>query len=576
MNGDGKPDIVTVNQTGGTVSVLLGAGDGTYGLNTDYPTGGNPKAVALVDVNGDGKLDIVTANSSDNTVSVLIGNGNGTFKARVDYTTGSAPSFLTLADTNGDGKLDIVTVNASAGTISILAGNGNGTFNAKTDYAVGYSPTSVAVMDVNKDAIPDLVVLTSYSSAVSVFIGNGDGTFKSKLNYPTGSAPVGMVVADVNKDGIPDIMTANSGSSTVSVLIGKGDGTFKAKVDYAVGGVPATIALADINSDGNPDVITANSSNYSVSVLTGKGDGTFNPDSDYLTDYVPQSVAVADVNGDGKPDLVTANPGTNSVTVLLNVFAAQPLHTLIYENSVTNDVVAWQLSGTTDTGSRTLYAQGIGLEWKIVGFADVTGNGYPALIWQRSTNGDVVYWQTDGTKPTAVRGFLSYGAQVGPEWKIVAVGDITGDGKPDLIWQNSINGNVVYWQMSGTQFVTSGLLAYGSQVGTEWKIVAVADVTGDGQNDLIWQNSINGNVVYWQMNGTQFVTSGFLAFGAQVGTEWKIVATTDVTGDGKPDLIWQNKNNGYVVYWQMNGTQHVGTGFITQGVPSVYRVVGLK
>ena len=199
----------------------------------------------------------------------------------------------------------------------------------------------------------------------------------------------------------------------------------------------------------------------------------------------------------------------NGANLLADLSAAAS-HNLIWENSVSNDVVSWQFNGVADTGNRTYLSQDIPLDWHIVGSADITGNGYPALIWQNRVSGDVVYWQFNGTTHTAT-GFLSQG--IPPDWKVVAVADITGDGKPDLIWQNSLNGNVVYWQMNGTQFVNSGFLSYGAQVGPEWKVVAVADVTGDGEPDLIWQNSVNGSVVYWQMNGTQYVSNGFLAQG---------------------------------------------------------------
>jgi hypothetical protein len=78
------------NGQSSTVSVLLGAGDGTFAANVDYQIGYVTSSVALGDLDGDGRLDIVATTwaSSSTTVSVLLGTGGGKFAANVDYTTG--------------------------------------------------------------------------------------------------------------------------------------------------------------------------------------------------------------------------------------------------------------------------------------------------------------------------------------------------------------------------------------------------------------------------------------------------------------------------------------------------------
>ncbi|HJW76162.1 MAG TPA: FG-GAP-like repeat-containing protein [Thermoleophilia bacterium] len=319
FNGDGKLDLVSANSGAGSVSILLGRGDGTFQASVDYATGAAPCSVATGDFNHDGKVDLAIANSGANTVSVLRGNGDGTFRAKVDYRTGSAPRSVDVRDIDGDGRQDVVTANSGANTVTILHGNGNGTFQNKVDYPTDAGPWSVEARDVNGDLKQDLVTANSGASSVSVLLGNGNGTFQARIDYPTGSAPRSVDVGDLNGDGKSDLVTANSGASSVSVLLGKGGGTFQAKVDYLTGSGPESVAIGDLNGDGEQDVVTANSGAgaNAVSVLSGRGDGTLQPRLDYIVGATPRSVAVADLNGDGKLDLVTANYDAGTISVLL-------------------------------------------------------------------------------------------------------------------------------------------------------------------------------------------------------------------------------------------------------------------
>jgi hypothetical protein len=125
-----------------------------------YSTGLAPVNVAVADFNGDGLPDLVTANVDAGTVSVLLGNGDGSFKQHVDYPAGG-PTVRAVAtgDFNGDGVPDLVTLNPNTGNVYVLLGNGDGSFGPPTPYfAGGIGASSVAVGDLNGDGIPDLVV----------------------------------------------------------------------------------------------------------------------------------------------------------------------------------------------------------------------------------------------------------------------------------------------------------------------------------------------------------------------------------------------------------------------------------
>jgi hypothetical protein len=358
LNGDGKADVVVSNLAGpsstgnGMLGLLLGNGDGTFKPVRSFGSGGyGATSVVIADLNGDGIPDVLVANtcasSSDctsGTVSVLLGKGNGAFKSPVTYRSGGQVAVsIAVADVNGDGKLDLLVANQGGesngdGLVSVFLGNGDGTFQAPATYDAGDSVTSsLAVADFNSDRKADLVVANSGHATVNVLLGNGDGTFQGAVVYGAGGdIPAAVAVADLNGDGKRDIVVANWYSGTLAVLLGNGNGTFQAAVPYSSGGSsPGSLVIADINGDGKLDLVAANcgssqngygcgETNGVVSVLLGNGDGTFQPAVAFSSGgFNDISVAVADLNGDGKPDLLVGNQGggkndDGSVGVLFN------------------------------------------------------------------------------------------------------------------------------------------------------------------------------------------------------------------------------------------------------------------
>jgi hypothetical protein len=85
------------------VSVLLGNGDGSFQPQQSFAVGSFPYSLAVADLNGDGKPDVVTANDSSNDVSVLLGYGDGSFQAAGFFPASSGPFSVAVADVNGDG-----------------------------------------------------------------------------------------------------------------------------------------------------------------------------------------------------------------------------------------------------------------------------------------------------------------------------------------------------------------------------------------------------------------------------------------------------------------------------------------
>jgi Bacterial Ig-like domain (group 3)/FG-GAP-like repeat len=577
FNGDGKADLVVANQcpqskcNSGSVTVLVGNGDGTFQTKQSYASGGyEGYSVAVGDVNGDGNADLIVANGCQSAnqcgngeIGVLLGNGDGTFQSAKSYSSGGVvASSVVIADVNKDGRADLVVTNqcldssCTSGGVSVLLGNGNGTFQTAQSYASGgVTAVSVAVGDFNGDHKMDLVVANQCQSSgncngnVGVLLGNGKGTFQTAQTYSSGGyRAVSVAVDDFNGDRTADLVVANQCQSSgncsngsAGVLLGKGDGTFQSAVNYASGGNnAAAVAVSDLNRDGQTDLVLANQcqianncSDGSISVLLGNGDGTFQPAQSYASDGVfAVSIDTGDWNGDRKADLVVVNQcqtGSNcngTVTILLG-----------------NGDGTFQVPPSYNSG---------GYDADSVAAGDLNGDGNLDLVvanlcqsnnCNRGNNGNVsvLLGNGDGTFQAA----QSYATQ-GFGSSSVAIGDFDGDGNADVVVANQCStsdcksGGSVSVLLGTGNGKLQAAKTYSSGANTPLS-VAVADFDKDGDLDLAVANQCqdsscqNGavSVLLGNGNGTFRAARVYASAGYQTNS----VAVGDFNGDGNPDLV---------------------------------------
>jgi hypothetical protein len=551
LNGDGKPDLVVANSGSNTVSVLLntmapGATAPSFAAQKTFATGSHPASVAVADFNGDGRPDLVVANYGSNTVLVLLnttaaGASTPSFAAQETFAAGSKPGFVAVSDLNGDGRPDLVVADYGSNTVSVLLnmtapGSTTPSFAAQETFATGITPRSVAVADFNGDGKPDLVVANYGSNTLSVLLnttapGASTASFAAQQTFAAApsSFPTSVAVADFNGDGKPDLVVANYVSSTVSVLLnttapGARTASFAAQQTFDAGGAaPAYLAVADLNGDGKPDLAVTDLGSVSVvlntrvPIMITPG---FAPQQTFASGSMPKSVAEVDLNGDGKPDLVVANEGDNTVSVLLNTTAPGA------------STPAFATQETFATGNAPIS----------VAVADVNGDGRPDLVVANNGSGTVsVLLNTTAPGATTPSFALQQTFATGTNPRSVAVADFNGDGKFDLVVANDGSGTVS--MLLNTTAPGATTLSFANQqtftTGNGPISVAVADVNGDGRPDLVVAN-LGSNTVSVLLNTTvpgatspSFIPQQTFA----TGTNPRSVAVADFSGDGKPDLV---------------------------------------
>jgi hypothetical protein len=307
---------------------------------------------------------------------------------------------------------------ASTGAVSVLRNLGDGRFAAAVNYPVFGMPEAIALGDVTGDGKPDLVVQDANRGAIGLLRNDGRGGFSGPGNYATDRYPNDVAIADLNGDGRNDIATAN-GTGTVSVLISaKPD--FAPHVDYPVGKGTGSIVAADLNGDGRTDLAVANwgipGEDGNVAVLWNRGDGTFDPAVTYLIGEhkLATGVAAGDLDGDGRPELVVV------------------------------DYTGWYLLVLTNLGNRSFAPTTeffAGTEPIAVAIGDMDGVSGPDLVcanYVMSGNGTANVLRNGGNARFSDPSL--YGAGASP--MDVAVGELNGDGRLDIVIANEVGGSV--------------------------------------------------------------------------------------------------------------------------------------
>jgi sugar lactone lactonase YvrE len=228
FNGDGHLDLAVANTFGADVTILLGHGDGTFVADNPatFSVGSYPVAIATADLNGDGNADLVVTNSGDGSVSVLLGNGDGTFQSQIVLTIPGYPDLTPVAvgDFNGDGISDFVVGDSESNDVYVFLGINGLTFQAPVSYTTGNAAFGIVAADFQGTGHLDLAVTNAADNTVSLLLnrGDGSGTFQAQVTFPVGSTPLGIAAGDLNGDGLPDLAVANASYAapfTASILL---------------------------------------------------------------------------------------------------------------------------------------------------------------------------------------------------------------------------------------------------------------------------------------------------------------------------------------------------------------------
>jgi hypothetical protein len=544
LNGDGRTDLIYTDYgatpTASTTHILLSNGDGTFTASQSIPTAG--ASIAVADFNHDGRADLawVWGAVGLGKAYLALGNGDGTFAPAQQLGTfailgTNAPQFLYVmgAQLHDAGYMDLLVEDAANPSLITLTSDESGTLVriVGTQLRSGIGPMATA--DLNGDGHTDLVIQSVTGGGADVFLGSSDGLLTPSGVYAGSTAAQSMFLYDVDDDGHPDLLLEGI-DGRIEILHGNADGSFSTTSEGGSGSADATTGLgghliAVTGASGQHIVYTATPAG--MSVLLGKSDLSLTLGGIYNAGPGRTSFATGDFNGDGVLDVAVDSPegiaillgdasgslgssrafaagkpalsgalgefsGTDDLDAVVNVAASQAL--LMHGNGDGTFVGA--VTPTTSKVSaapdpQVVNLPGAPLATVLVQVAMVTedldGDGnQDVIVAYDNSSADhahpkvaasnaiyIWYGNEDG----------GYGAPVvttpSRNFYQLAVADLNGDGRPDLIMSD---GYIVSVQnnLGGRVFGEEEHFLAGMGINS----ISAGDVNKDGYTDLVIAN----------------------------------------------------------------------------------------
>ena len=538
VDGDGRTDAVLANEFGLDV-LLQRAGVLTH---DHLITLDGAASVKVADVDGDGIADLVATAGAG--VVFIRGLGAGAFAPAVVVST-QQQAEVDLGDVTGDGRRDIVSCNGAVALV--FAQLPGGAFATRTQHSGDVVCASVAVGDVTGDGRADVSMVgvggTPSVGRLDVFAQQADGIIPetATTTYPTELSPGSVKTGDMNGDGRLDLVVVHQNQLWVGVHAQAPDHSLDPERLYRIpasSNMPQELAIGDANGDQRPDILiagrglamlwgqpaapstTTSTLKLATTAVTSPPIGAprplFSAPQNYDLRAAGDSVAAGDFNGDGRTDLAlstTNDRGDASVMNKLFLFYQAADGSLPRAVSFDTDGYSWGMGETT------------------VAAGDLDGDGATDLV-RRGSAGIDVFLQRSGT--FADRKFLEM-----PRVYRMDLGDLDGDGKADMVTTGP--GIRVYRSLGGGTFAppeTVLINEYRDQL-------AIGDVTGDGRPDLV---SVSGQAVevFRQLPDGSF---GAAERTTAAGDAYRLVAMTlgDLNADGRLDIAATYAASGQVV-----------------------------
>jgi len=437
------------------------------------------RAVLWADVNGDALADLLVAEPDSGQLTLHLQNADGTLGSAKTFPTLAGVSALAVSDWNKDGTNVIFVLSAEEHQIGMTKLDGNGRIAFPTILPFEGTPLAMSVGPLRPEAKPSLAVILDQDGKRVLAIRTADGqTRTQKLDDAFKSTPSSMTFMDANQDGLADLVVLIP-YDKIKVLLQTATNTFDEEDILPPGGSTGDpwLSAADVDGDGKMEMLLAQKNFIRAVVLESAPDRTTNGKPVW-------SFRVKDqINGaSSSARIVGAAPlrnGTNAVASLFLLDAQQKALTLCERDQAG----VWQVVRNLPlpvTDFAQLLAVGLGSnEPNSLAFNGVNAIGTMSLrgpVWELT--------ELDSYETPIEHGNLAD----------VISGDLTQDGRKDLVFLETaknyldlVSFDPPHKLVPGNRWQVFEERTFRSRRNDEMepREALVADVTGDGKNDLV-------------------------------------------------------------------------------------------
>lgn len=534
-----------------------------------------PTGIARGDLNNDKRMDLLVYDRENPGIIPFFGLGKARFRQGPTIAPDNAIGDLALVQLNNDGLLDIVFYDWVKSDLHLLYGLGRGIFLDQTTFPVEGELDRIVVAQLSPNEHLDFVLAYKNPPHLEIWKGDELGDFHPQSRIPL-KGPLGsFALNDVNGDGFKDLVALER-PSTLGVYFNAGEEPPPERIDFSAGSGPRVALLDDLNSDGLVDAAVLDREGQKLLLyFNAEQAGVLRDSLEFVTGVRPRALCIDDLIGNGLNDIAVVNSGDNSLSVFMN----RPTDGLLGHTTYSLPASPWYLTfhSLKDSLARFIisYPQADELSFLSLDQRDrsitnaiiSTAGGAELLSWGGVSRDLVDFFcfnsSSGGGSPS-----LTLFQQLGPQRFIersfrltipdallgAAVGDVDGDGRPDVvyIYRNTTTNRYEFVVSLGDSVSSFRQKAFFYQLPLkeiQKSYLWIADVNQDGHPDVLISLPRSTQDLELALGTGQgsFARPDTIAQGVRIEDRGQ-VQMLDIDGDGMLDIA-VNEHNRHCVGW---------------------------